>query len=167
MSGSAPPADGGKESDGEISDEDFLRQDRALEAAHPGPDGILLPRFLTLAKAHPQSPVALDALAFLIMRGGFQTGDVQGEPWRIKEQAIDLVAQDHMADPRVIHVFKLLSGSLPSRKAEAFLRQAMQSSPDRTTRAPPPACNLARYLHHFAIAHAQSRQICQSIAAGK
>jgi thiol-disulfide isomerase/thioredoxin len=154
----ALPPDGTKESDGDLSDEEWLRQGRALEAEHPGPDEIVLPRFLTLAKTHPESPLALDALAFAIMRGGYHTGDVEGEPWRIKEQAIDLVAQHHMADPRVVHVFRLLSGSLPSQKSEAFLRQTFENSPDRATRAAA-GYSLARYLHNLGHVHARSKQI--------
>jgi thiol-disulfide isomerase/thioredoxin len=153
----ALPPDGAKESDSEMSDEEWLRQGREMEAAHPGPD-LLLPRFLALAKTHPESPFALDALTFAIMRGGYHTGDVHGEPWQIKEQAIDLVLEHHMADPRVVHVFKLLGGSLPSQKTEAFLRQALESSPNRTTRAAA-GFSLARYFQTLGTAHARSRQI--------
>jgi thiol-disulfide isomerase/thioredoxin len=117
-----------------------------------------LPRYLALAKAHSQSPYSLDALAFVIMRGGYHTGDVHGEPWRLKEQALDVVAAHHMADPRVVHVLTLVSGSLPSKKSGVFLRQAFESGPNPTTRAAA-GYGLAQYFHNLGKAHARSRQI--------
>jgi peroxiredoxin len=152
------PANGAEESDRQLSDEEWMRKGRAEEAEYPGPDEQLLPRFVDFAKRHPESPFALDALAFVIQRGGPQTGDVLGNPWQLKETAIDMVADQHMDDPRVVHVFEMLSGSLPSNKTEAFLRNGAEQSDDPALRA----CaelNLARYLDNFRRVHERSDQL--------
>ncbi len=152
------PPDGAEESDAKLSDEEWLRQERELQIDHPGPDEIVLPRILSLAKDHPQSTFALDALAVLIRRGGYHTGDVYGQPWQLKEQALDLVEQHHMADPRVVHIFTLVSGSLPSHKEEAFLRHAFASAPTRAARAAA-GFSLAKYFNTISTSHARSQQI--------
>jgi len=113
------PPDGGKKTNDDLSDEEWLRLDRATESIAPLPDTELLPKFLALAKQHPASPYSFDALAFVIRRGGPATGDVVGKPWQLKEQALDLLQENHMGDPRIVHVFDILDGSLPSRKTEA------------------------------------------------
>jgi peroxiredoxin len=154
----AVPPDGGNVSDQELSDEEWLRQGLEWEAKYPSPDLVVLPGYVALAEKYAQSSFALDALAFVIMRGGYHTGDVHGEPWQFKEQVIDLVAKNHMDDPRVVYVFKLLAGSLPSRKAETFLRQAFEHGPNRTVRAAA-GYNLACYYRNLGKAHARSRQI--------
>jgi peroxiredoxin len=154
----AIPPDGAEESNSEVSDEQWLREGREAETRNPSPDVQLLHRFLAFAKNHPDSPSALDALAFVIRRGGSQTGDVQGLPWRTKEQAIDEISEHHMNDPRVVHVFDMLCGSLPSQKTMAFLRRALETDSDRTTRAAA-GLSLARHLHHFAQAHERSSHV--------
>ena len=154
----AIPNDAAEETDSDISDEEWLRIDRATETIAPLPDSELLPRFLALAKNHPESPYAFDALAFVIRRGGAATGDVQGKPWQIKEQAIDLVLEQHMDDPRVVHVFGSLSGSLPSRKTEVFLRHGFENGTERCTRAAA-GLSLARYFHALSKVHKRSRQL--------
>ncbi|MEX2112007.1 MAG: TlpA disulfide reductase family protein [Pirellulales bacterium] len=159
----ALPPDGGNVSDQELSDDEWMRQGREWEAKYPDPDLVMLPGYVALAEKYPQSPFALDALAFVIMRGGYHTGDVHGEPWQFKEQAIDLVAKHHMADPRVAYVFKLLAGSLPSQKAETFLRQALERDPNRTVRAAA-GYNLACYYRNLGKAHARSKQIMNQSA---
>lgn len=152
------PPDGAKESDSKISDVEWQRRARELQAKFPSPDSILLSHFFALAKAHPESPFALDALAFVIRVGGYHNGDVRGESWRIKEQAIDVVMEHHLNDPRVVHVFKLLSGGLPSQKSEAFLRQVFEHSHDRTRRAAA-GYYLARYLHNLRHVDRRNKQI--------
>ncbi|MCG8450576.1 MAG: TlpA family protein disulfide reductase [Pirellulales bacterium] len=152
------PADGGKVTNDDLSDEEWLRQDRATEDKVPLPDTVLLPEFFALAKKHPTSPFAFDALAFVIRRGGPATGDVEGKPWQIKEQAIDLMLENHMDDPRIAHVFDILDGSLPSRKTEAFLRHAIENGSEPITRAAA-SVGLARYFHTFATVHKRSRQL--------
>ncbi len=154
----AIPADGREVADQELSDEEWLRQGRELEAKAPDPDLVMVPSYVALAEEHPRSPFALDALAFVIMRGGYHTGNVHGEPWKFKEQAIDLVAKNHMDDPRVVYVFKLLAGSLPSQKTEAFLRNAFEYGPSRAVRAAA-GYNLACYYRTLGRVHAKSQQI--------
>ena len=154
----AIPPDGAEETDKEMSDEEWLRIGREQEAKFPGPDEQLLPRFLALANAHPKSQYGLDALAFVIRRGGPQTGDVLGEPWQLKERAIDAMKEHHWDDPRVVHVFDILSGSIPSRKTEAFLRQAYEQSPQPAVRAAA-GLNLARSLSNTRKCTERSKQI--------
>ncbi len=162
----ALPPDGGKESDGELSDEEWMRQGLELQAKYPGPDEVVLPRLLALAEKYPQSPYSLDALAFVIMRGGYQTGDVHGEPWKLKEQAIDLVAENHMDDSRVVFVFKMLAGSLPSRKTETFLRHAFEHGPSPTVRAAA-GYNLACYYRRLGTAQRAVKADKESVHRGE
>jgi peroxiredoxin len=122
------------------------------------PDSQFLPKYLALAKAHPDSPRSLDALAFVIMRGGYHTGDVYGEPWRNKEEALDLVSERHMSDPRIGELFTFAGGGLPSKKSQAFLRRAFETGPNETTRAAA-GLALANSLHELGHSHARSRQI--------
>jgi peroxiredoxin len=131
-------------SDKELSDEEWLKQLREQDARFPDADELLLPRFLTFAAAHRDSRFALDALAFVIRRGGPQTGDVVGKPWQLQETAIDAVSADHMHDSRIVHVLDMLSGSIPSPKTEAFLRKAFEQSSERTVQAAA-GLSLARY----------------------
>jgi thiol-disulfide isomerase/thioredoxin len=154
----ALPADGGAATDSTLSDEEWLKQQHEYDAKFGSPDAEMLPRFLTVAQSHPDSPFAFYALAFVIYRGGPQTGDVLGEPWRLKEQAIDEVLVRHLEDPRVIYVLDKLSGSLPSQKTEAFFRKVMETSSDRKMRAAA-TLGLARYLHTLGQAHERSRKL--------
>jgi hypothetical protein len=103
----------GKTSDPSISDDEWMQQGRDIEAAYVDPDIELLPRFLDLAKRHPDSPFAFDALLFVILRGGPQTGNVQGEPWQLKEEAVDLIWERHARDPRMFVVLQKLAEALP------------------------------------------------------
>jgi peroxiredoxin len=154
-----PPGSGGLEkADSEISDQQWLKQVDDERSKNADPNWVMLPRFLALAKGHPDSPFALDALVFVIQRGGPSTGNVSGLPWRLKEQAIDMVSEHHMDDPRIVHVFESLSGSIPSRKTEAFLRHALEKSPNRTTRAAA-GLYLASYLYTFSRCHDQSEKL--------
>ena len=70
----------------------------------------------------------------MIDRGGPATGDVHGKPWQLKEQAVDIVAKQHLDDPRVAYVFDLLAGALPSERAEAFLPVHLPSAGPRHKR---------------------------------
>ena len=63
-----------------------------------------------------------------------------------------------MNDPRVIHVFDSLSGSLPSQKTESFLRKALKTTPHRTTQAAA-GLSLARYFRTFEKAHERSKRL--------
>jgi hypothetical protein len=118
----------------------------------------MIPRFFEFAKQHSHSPFAFDALFVIVRRGGPQTGNVHGKPWQIKEQALDLVWQQHHDDPRIVFLFEQLGGSLPSQKTERFLRRALDESPARDIQVAA-AFHLARYYHQLASAHARSRQL--------
>ena len=142
----AVPPDGAELSDQDLSDEQWLKQIREKDARIPDPDDVMLPRFLSLAIAHPESPCAFDALAFVVRRGGPQTGDVLGKSWQLKERALDEVAKHQMDDPRIVHLLDSLSGSLPSPKTEAFFRQSYEHHPQATVRAAA-GLNLAKYLN--------------------
>jgi thiol-disulfide isomerase/thioredoxin len=150
---SIPDNDGAAFADATISDEDWLKQ--AQEESDRHPDTRLLPRYLAIAEQHSDSPFALDALIFVIGRGGPSTGNVHGKSWELKEQAIDIVAKEHLDDPRVAYVFDQLAGALPSDKTEAFLRTAFTKAPDRATRAAA-GYHLAQYLHHIHHVHRRS-----------
>ncbi len=150
--------DGTDVADMELTDEEWMAVDRELQSQAPDPDDELLPEFLSLARNYPESPYALDALAFVIRRGGPATGDVHGKPWQLKEQAIDLVLADHMDDPRVVHVFEFFGGCLPSEKTETFLRHAYENGQERKIRAAA-GLSLARYFQSFSVQHRRSKQL--------
>lgn len=136
--------DAARQEESGLSDEEWLRIGDEMEVKYPTADRAFVPKFLELAQSHQDLPLALDALAFVIRRGGYSNGDVRSKQWQAKERAIDLVHQHHMDDPRVVGIFHLIAGCLPSQKGEAFLRAACES-PDRNVRAA--AClSLARYL---------------------
>jgi len=155
---SIPEDDGVAYTDEKISDEEWLKQ--AQKEGNRHPDTKLLQRYLAIAERNSDSPFALDALNFIIIRGGVQTADVHGEAWRLKERAIDIVAKPHMQDPRVAYVFDLLADALPSHKAEAFLRAAIAEAPDRGTRAAA-GYHLARYLKHLHHVHKRSTLLAE------
>ena len=152
--------EGGKLADAAISDEEWLKRERELEANAIDPDVEMLPRMFDLAKRHPDSPSAFDALLFVITRGGPQTGNVHGKPWQHKEDALDVVWASHAHDPRMFIVLDTLAGSLPSRKTEAFLRRALQDGPNKTIKAAA-VYNLARYYQTLARVHQRSQEIEQ------
>ena len=154
----ALPPDGIEKSGVDLSDEEWLKQGLEMQAELPDPDTQLLPRFLAFAKDHPDSSTAFDAIAFIIRRGGPATGNVHGIPWQLKEQAIDLVLEHHMDNPRIVHLVDMLSGSLPSQKTESFLRHVFENGTNRTTQAA--ACfGLARYFHHLGNVHRTSVEL--------
>ena len=140
--------------DSEISDEEWLEFYRKLQVTHPTADAAILPQILEFAKRNQTAPIAFDALAFVIIRGGSSNVDVNTEQWRAKEAAIELVQDHHMHDERIVGVLDALGGCLPSDKSEAFLRASVQN-PDKRTRAA--AClALARYLYTAHRAHERS-----------
>jgi carboxymethylenebutenolidase len=159
----AAPADFGgatKPTDLNLSDEEWLKQGREIETKSIDPDSEMLPRFLELAKSHPDSPYAFDALFFVIRRGGPQTADVHGKPWQLKEEALDVVWKSHAKDPRLFTILEQLGGALPSNNTEAFLKRAMDEGPDKNVQAAG-AYNLARYYSTIARATRKSQQINQ------
>ena len=153
---------GGKPADEKLSDEEWLKQGRQVDVKSVDPDVVMLPRFLELAKKNPLSPFAFDSLFFVIRRGGSQTGDVLGEPWRLKEEAIDVVWKYHANDPRLFILLEQLSGALPSNKTEALLKRAMDEGHDKRSQAAG-AYNLAFYYATLARAHQRTQRINQKV----
>ena len=151
---------GAKRTDETLSDEEWLKAGLEIESKLVDPDAAMLPQFLEFAKSHPNSPYAFDALFRVIYRGGPQTGDVHGKPWQLKEEALDVVWKFHANDPRLFILLGQVGGSLPSEKTEAFLKQALDEGPNKSTQAAA-AYNLARYYATLARAHQRSRQIKQ------
>ncbi|MEX1026941.1 MAG: redoxin domain-containing protein, partial [Candidatus Paceibacterota bacterium] len=141
----------------DITDEDWLKL-YYEQTAKPSPDSQMLPRFLAFAENHSESPLAFDSLAFAIRRGGPATGELHGVPWRIKEQAIEVVMNQHMDDPRIAYIFDMLSGSIPSERTELLLREGLEKSTDPCVRAAA-GFALARCLHHRSRYHRRSSQL--------
>lgn len=128
------------------------------QTSKPYPDAQVLPSFLAFAEDHKESPFAFDALAFAIRRGGPATGELHGTPWQIKEQSIDILFKQHMDDPRIVHVFDCLCGSIPSEKTELLLRKGFENGTDRTVRAAA-GFYLAKHLHYRSQYHRRSEQL--------
>ena len=97
--------DGAKFADATISDEEWLKRESEPEARVVDPDAEILPQMFDLAKRNPDSPSAFDALLFVVIRGGAQTGNVHGKPWQLKEDALDIVWASHAHDPRMFAMF--------------------------------------------------------------
>lgn len=153
-------ADAAKFTDDTISDEEWLKRGNEIEAETIDPDVEMLPRLLDFAKRHPDSPYAFDAIFKVIHRGGPQTGNVHGIPWKLKEDALNVVWTSHAHGPRMFILLKQLSNSLPSQKTEAFLCHAMQHGPGKKLQAAA-AYSLARYYQTLMRAHQQSQRIKQ------
>lgn len=147
----------GPEYQKDMTDEEWLKLYRE-SAALPDPDSQMLPRFMAFAKNHRRSPLALDALALIIRRGGPANGDVRGPEWQLKEEAIEVIMEHHMDDARVIHVLDSLCGSIPSKQTESILRTTFEHGADRSTRAAA-AFALARYLYYQSLYHRRSSQL--------
>ncbi len=86
------------------------------------------PRFLELARRHPDDPVALDALAWLV-----------ASPYDPPEshQAAEILIRDHLASDRMIDIYRQLAIRLdPGRAtaAERLLRAAAEKSPTAEAR---------------------------------
>jgi thiol-disulfide isomerase/thioredoxin len=151
---------GAKPADTKLSDAEWLKKGREIEEKAVDPDNEMTPRFFDLAKRYPDSPYAFDALFFVILRGGPQTGNIGGKPWQLKEAAIDLVWKSHADDPRLFIILHQLGGALPSAKTEAFFKRVIDEGHDRSSQAAA-AYNLARYYANFARAHRRSQQIAK------
>lgn len=141
----------------DMSDEEWLKN-YFEQTSKPNPDTQMVPRFLAFAEDHKESLFAFDALAFVIRRGGPATGELHSTPWKIKEQSIDILLNQHMDDPRIVHVFDCLSGAIPSEKTELFLRKGYENCNDRPMRAAA-GFYLARYLHNRSRYHQRSEQL--------
>lgn len=80
------------------------------------------PRFLALARAHPGSPVACDALGWVIRRVSSGAD---------AEAAMEMLARDHVRNPAIGPICPDLAIHVRSRAAESFLRQVIAHNPQR------------------------------------
>ena len=81
------------------------------------------PRFLELAKAHPKDPVAFEALSWIVTGASRFGGNDAGE-------ALDLMAQNHIADERLgVTCERLRNSRIP--EAIPFLETVLEKSPHR------------------------------------
>ncbi len=108
------------------------------------PANVLANRFLKLAAAHPDHPIAISALGYVFQAAtGF--GDPEASITKAREQAIGQVIERHLANPDIVFFFTGLPYGVPSPKGETMLRAALSRSPHREVRAA--ACyELARFL---------------------
>ena len=82
-------------------------------------------RFLELAKVHPDSPAALDALGWVLrhLHGGPEV-----------EMAVLQLGDRHFQDDRLGELCALLTPSVPSETGERLLRRLIEASPHRGVR---------------------------------
>jgi hypothetical protein len=104
----------------------------------PDPGQVFAPRFFKLAREHPTSPVAIEALSWVVTHNLFnkEAAEAMGE-----------IAQRHAGDPRIAAVLRDLNGLYGERfePLESMFRAVLKESPDRQTRGM--ACfGLARQL---------------------
>ena len=112
------------------------------------PSNVLASRFLDLARAHANHPVAISALGYVFQRAA-GAGDPDRPISKAREQAIDQVIERHLENPDIVLFFPLLQYGAPSPKGETLLRAALARSPHREVRAA--ACyELARFLRFMA-----------------
>ncbi len=108
------------------------------------PANVLASRFLELAAAHPDHPIAIGALGY-VFQAATGAGDPEAPIAKARERAIDQVIERHLANPDVVFLFTGLQYGVPSPKGETLLRAAMSRSPHPEVRAA--ACyELARFL---------------------
>ncbi len=122
-----------KEFSKEWDDRPSPAKQRALyREKHPA--NVLANRFLKLAAAHPDHPIALSALAY-VFQAATGTGDPEAPISKVREQAIEQVIERHLANPDIAIVFTGLQYGAPSPKGETLLRAALSRSPQRAVRA--------------------------------
>lgn len=135
------PLDTNEPADLTLSDDEWLARRRAARAKAPNPDAIL-PRFIAFAEAHPNSPLAFDAVFFVVRKSAFQEFRADGTPSPVLKRALELAWRDHKDDPRMVHLLYLIA--IPTRESETFLKRAAGEAPNRTVRAAA-TFQLARY----------------------
>ncbi len=113
----------------------------------PSPDKQMLARFFEFAEQHAGTPSALDALYFVIRRRGASV-DPLGSTAQLAGKALQLVARDHLDDPRLPAVLGGVSMHLPSPDIDNLLNKAARESEHPATRAAALRAR-ARHLHTF------------------
>jgi tetratricopeptide (TPR) repeat protein len=81
-------------------------------------------RFLALAEKHPQSPVAIDALIWVVQNGRFGSS---------ADKALETLIKDHIQSDKLVPVCQVLAHSDPS-KASSVLRKILEANPSREVR---------------------------------
>jgi len=108
------------------------------------PANVLANRFLELAAAHADHPIAISALGY-VFQAATGAGDPEAPISKVREQAIDQVIERHLTNPDIVLFFAGLQYGVPSPKGETLLRAALSRSPHREVRAA--ACyELAHFL---------------------
>ena len=110
------------------------------------PANVLANRFLELAAAHPDHPIAISALGY-VFQAATGAGDPEAPIAKAREQAIEQVIERHLANPDIVLFFTGLQYGVPSPKGEMLLRAALARSPHREVRAA--ACLRAGPLSPF------------------
>lgn len=128
----AIPLDTNEPADLTLSDDEWLARRRAAQAKAPNPD-TLLPQFVAFAKDHPNSPLAFDALFFVVRKSAFKEFRGDGKPSPVLTQALEMAWDDHKDDPRLVHLLELIA--IPTRQSEMFLKRAAGEAANRTVRA--------------------------------
>lgn len=147
-------ADSFESTDLALSDDEWLTARLAAEAKAPNPN-VLLPQFVAFAKKHAASPLAFDALFFVVRKSGFEEFRGDGRPSPILRQAFDRIWEDHKADLRLVHLFDLVA--IPRRQSETFLKRAIREAPNQQVRAAA-TFHLARYYSYVAGCHKKSQR---------
>ena len=122
--------------------------ERAALGQHKFPANLLASRFLRLAKAHPDHPVAIGALAYVFQTAA-SIGNANWPISKVREQAIDQVIERHLENPDVVLFLSVLQFGAPSPNAEALLCAAGARSPHREVQAAA-YYELARFLLYAA-----------------
>lgn len=149
------PLDTNLPTDMTLPDEQWLKERLAKQASAPDPD-TLLPQFVAFARDHPTSPLAFDALFFVVLHTGFQEFRGDGKPLPVLEQALELAWKDHKEDPRMVHLLTRLK--VPSFQSESFLKSALEDAPNRTVCAAA-SYYLAEYYRVLAACHNRSQRV--------
>ncbi len=119
-------------------------RDELLKRHQDWPGWSFAPRFFKLAENHPEDPAAVDALLWVVGLGqNVNENDQSLLP--LYGGALDVLARDHIDDPRMKNLCLESVGHDLSVPAERFLRTVLSLGPTREARGA--AClGLARYL---------------------
>jgi hypothetical protein len=100
----------------------------------------LVPRCLTLAEEHPNDPVAVDALIWVVAN----TSDSDGGKDRPRAKALARLLGDHVRSEKLAQVCQRMTRDF-RKESETFLRTVLEKSPHKEVQGP--AClTLAQFL---------------------
>jgi peroxiredoxin len=149
------PPDHHQPTDLGLSDAAWLQRRRAAQASAPNPN-TLLPKILAFAESHPTSPLAFDALFFIVFRSRFQEFRDDGTAWPVRDRALDLAWTQHKDDSRFVHMLGELA--VPSRQSESFLKRALETGSTPAVRAAA-TYHLARFYRTLVECHKRSQVV--------